>query len=143
MSLIVGDVCRPKFFGARKLSVRLGAKQQVQFYWQESYADYYSVCLSNGLFYLHNSGQLNWVFVGGNMVTLFPDIEHVYSSLSYLSISYRGETKLLQLSIFVLYKIPAPTSHTLYPPITSSFGDIDEAWLSATSKFKFSDNVWD
>jgi hypothetical protein len=33
MSLIIGDICRPKFFGARKLFVLLGQKVQVQFYW--------------------------------------------------------------------------------------------------------------
>ena len=103
MSLIVGDACRPKYFGARKLSVKLGEKREVQFYWQESYADYYTTCLSKGIFYLLNSGNLHWVVVGGNRAILFPGIENVYSSLSCLSISYRGQTKLLKFSIFVLY----------------------------------------
>jgi hypothetical protein len=141
MSLIVGDRCRPRYFGARKLSVRLGEKQEVQFYWQETYADYFSACLSNGLFYIHNSGKLNWIVMGENRATIFPLIENVYSSKSYLSISYKGETKLLNLSVFVLYQIP-PTS-SLVTPIATSFGDIEEIWLPASSKFKFSDNLYD
>ena len=37
LSLIVGDKCRPKYFGARKLSVKLGEKKVVIFYWQKDY----------------------------------------------------------------------------------------------------------
>jgi len=33
LSLIVGDVCRPKFFGARKLSVRLKERRELKFYY--------------------------------------------------------------------------------------------------------------
>ena len=108
MSLIVGDRCRPKYIGARKLKVQLGKKRQVLFYWQESFTEYYSMCLSRGLFYLQNSGKLDWVVVGRKGVTIFPGFENVYSSLSYLSMSYRGETKLLMFSVFVLYQVPAP-----------------------------------
>jgi hypothetical protein len=36
MSVIVGDGCKPKFFGVRQLSVKLGEKRQVQFKWQET-----------------------------------------------------------------------------------------------------------
>jgi hypothetical protein len=111
MSLIVGDMCRPRFFGAEKLSVRLGEKRQVQFYWQESYTKYWSTCLSKGLFYIQNSGKLKWVVVDGKRATIFPGFENVYSSLSYLSMSYRGETKLLRFSIFRLYSMPTlPTN---------------------------------
>ena len=141
MSLIIGDRCRPKYFGARKLSVRLGENQEVQFYWQESYPEYYITCLSNRLFYIHNSGKLNWIVLDENKAKIFPLIENVYSSKSYLSISYKGETKLLNLSVFVLYQIP-PTS-SLVTPITTSFGNIEEIWLPASSKFKFSDNIYD
>ena len=133
MNIIVGDRCRPKYFGARKLSVSLNEKRLVQFYWQESYAVYYSACLLKGLFYIQNSGQLTWITVVGNRVTIFPKIEQVYSSLSCLSISYKGETKLLKFSMFVLYQIPAPPINPPYPPIMSSFGDINEAWLPAHS----------
>jgi hypothetical protein len=106
MSLIIGDRCRPKYLGSRKLSVTLGEMRQVQFYWQESYADYQYTCLSKGLFYIQNSGQLSWIVVGENKATIFPVIENVYSSLSYLSMSYGGETKLLKFSIFRLYSRP-------------------------------------
>jgi len=120
--------------------VRLGEKRQVQFYWQESYAYYYSTCLSKGLFYLQNSSQLHWVVVDGKRVTIFPGFENFYSSHYYLSMSYGEETKLLKFSVFILYQIPAPPASPAYPPITSTFGDIEEVWLSASSKFKFSDN---
>ena len=33
LSIIVGDRCRPKYFGARKINVRLGEKKEVLFYW--------------------------------------------------------------------------------------------------------------
>jgi len=36
MSIIIGDRCKPKYFGARKLAVQLGEKRRVRFYWQES-----------------------------------------------------------------------------------------------------------
>jgi hypothetical protein len=45
MSIIVGDKCKPKYLGARKLSLRLGEKREVQFDWQVSDADHYSACL--------------------------------------------------------------------------------------------------
>ena len=140
MSLIIGDRCRPKLFGARKLSVTLGEKRQVQFYWQESYTEYYSACLSKGLFYIQNSGKFNWIVVGRNGAILFPLIENVYSSFSYLSISYIHETKLLKFSIFVVYRIPAPPTSSPYPLIKSIFGDIEEVWVTKNSIFKFSDN---
>ena len=51
MSLILGDVCRPKYFGAHQyLSVELGEERFVNFYWQKSAAEYYFVCLTKGLF---------------------------------------------------------------------------------------------
>ena len=50
MSLIVGDGCRPKYFGAHKLSVRLGKKRAVVFYWHKSYKEYIEDCLEKGLF---------------------------------------------------------------------------------------------
>ena len=49
MSLIVGNKCRPKYFGARTLSVRLGKERKLKCYWQNSYSEYFSTCLSKGL----------------------------------------------------------------------------------------------
>ena len=129
MILIIGDSCRPKYFGASKLSVRLGEERTVQFYWQESYAEYYSACLSKGLFYIVNSGKLSWVGTAEKEATIFPEIEQVYSSVSRLSMNYRGETKLLTLSVYRLYKIPTPPILPRFPLITSSFGDITQAWV--------------
>ena len=110
MSIIVGDRCMPKYFGARKLSLQLGEKREVQFdWWQASDADHYSACLSTGLFHVINSGKLGWVTVTGNKAVLFPALQDVYPSTSYLSLHYRGETLLLELSVFRLYSIPTPT----------------------------------
>ena len=53
-SLIVGNMCRPKYFGARKLSLRPGKNREVEFYWQKSYPEYFSNCLSKGLCYVFN-----------------------------------------------------------------------------------------
>jgi len=143
MSLIVGDKCMPKYFGARKLAVQLGEKRQVKFYWQESYEEYHSMCLSIGLFFIQNPEQLDWIYVVGKEAALFPDFSEVYSSLTYLSMSYRTQTFILSLSPFKLYSIPFPPSAPPYPPITSNFTDTSEAWLSADSTFKFCENGWD
>jgi len=98
------------------------------------------VCLSIGLFFVQNPEQLDWVDVVGKEAALFPGFSEVYSSLAYLSISYRTKTVILKLSPFRLYSIPFPPDAPPYPPITSKFGDMSEAWLTANSKFKFSDN---
>ena len=143
MSIIVGDKCKPKFFGARKLNVQLGEKRQVQFYWQESEEEYHSTCLSIGLFFIQNPEQLVWVDVVGKKATLFPGFSAVYSPVTYLSMSYRTQTFILNLSPFRLYPIPFPPSAHPYPPITSKFADISAAFLPADSTFKFSDNNFD
>ena len=104
--MIVGDRCKPKYFGARKLTLRLGDKREVRFDWQESDYDHYSTCLSQGLFHIQNSGKLGWVTVTGNKAAFFPAIKDVYPSKSYLSLYYGGETLLLELSVFRLYGIP-------------------------------------
>ena len=54
LSIIVGDICRPKYFGARKLSMRLGDDREVTFYWQDSDVDYFSTCMAKGLFYVYD-----------------------------------------------------------------------------------------
>ena len=74
LSLIVGDRCRPKYLGARKLNVRLGERREVKFYWQESYAEYFSACLSKGFFYIQNMELLDWVDIGNNkgLAVIFP-----------------------------------------------------------------------
>jgi len=119
MSLIVGDKCMPKYFGARQLAVQLGEKRQVQFYWQESEEEYHSKCLSIGLFFIQNPEQLDWVDVTGKKATLFPGFSEVYSSLTYLSMSYQTQTFILNLSPFRLYPIPFPPSDSPYRSITS------------------------
>jgi len=136
----VGDGCRPKYFGSRKLSVQLGEKRLVQFYWQESEEEYHSMCSSIGLFFIQNLEQLDWVDVVGQKAALFPGFSEVYSSFAYLSMSYQTETFILNLSPFRLYPIPFPPSAPIYPTITSKFADISEALLPANSTFKFCDN---
>jgi len=144
MSIIVGDKCMPKYLGSRKLAVQLGEKRQVQFYWQESEEEYHSTCLSIGLFFIQNPEQLDWVDLVGKEAVLIPGFSSVYSSLTYLSMSYRTQTHILYLSPVRLYSVPFPTSAPPYPlPIKSKFGDISESWLTANSTFKFSTNIFD
>jgi len=112
----------------------------VQFDWQASDADHYSICLSIGLFYVQNSGKLGWVTVSGNKASFFPAIQDVYPSASYLSLHYGGDTLLLKLSPYILYTIPVPPINPPYPLITSKFADVEEGWLSSNSTFKFTDN---
>jgi len=140
MSIIIGDRCKPKYFGSRKLTLQLGEKREVQFDWQASDADHYSICLSIGLFYVQNSGKLGWVTVSGNKASFFPAIQDVYPSASYLSLHYGGDTLLLKLSPYILYTIPVPPINPPYPLITSKFADVEEGWLSSLSTFKFTDN---
>ena len=109
MSVIVGDRCKPKYFGARQFAIRLGMKREVQFDWQASDADHYSACLSTGLFHVQNSGHIEWVAITGNKATLFPPIQDVYPSTYYISLHYGGETILLELSVFNVYLMPSPT----------------------------------
>ena len=146
MSLIVGDRCRPKYFGARKLSLRLGEKRQVKFYWQTSHEDYFSVCLSKGLFYAHNTEQLAWVevFRNNGTASIYPSIDNIYSSDHFLSLTYGSETKVIKFSILQLYNIPAAIDSS-YPIITSNFSAASDAWLPTHSTFKFVDNfgmIW-
>ena len=143
MSFIVDDRCRPKYFGVRTLSLRLGQRREVRFDWQASDADHYSTCLSHGLLHVQNSGKLAWVTVTGNKATLFPSIQDVYPSTSYLSLFYGGETLLLELSPFILYTIPVSPTNPRYPLITSYFTDVKEGWLPSRSTFKFSDSRFD
>jgi len=83
--------------------VQLGDKRQVQFYWQESLAEYHSACLSIGLFFIQNPEQLDWIHVVGKVALIFPGFSTVYSSVTYLSMSYRTQTLILTLSPFRLY----------------------------------------
>jgi len=117
MSVIVGDVCKPKFYGALKLNLLLGERREVRFDWQGSDADHYSACLSHGLFHVQNSGALKWVTVNGNKATFYPAFQDVYPSLSYLSLHYGGKTRLLRLLIGSLYHIPALPEILQFPLI--------------------------
>ena len=92
LSLIVGDECRPKYFGAQKLSVRLGEKREVLFYWQESPEEYVSACRPSGFFYVTNPEQLEWVGIGSNSAIIYPRTRNIFSTISYLSMDYKHKT---------------------------------------------------
>jgi hypothetical protein len=77
------------------------------------------------------------VTVTGNKATFLPVIQDVYPSNCYLSLYYYGETFLLELSPFILYKIPAPPTSPELSLIKSKFADVEEGWLPSHSKFKF------
>ena len=101
----MGDSCRPKYYGVRTLSVRLGETRLVVFYWQKSNAEYFSVCLTKGFFYLKDPDQLAWLDIGKNKATatFYLSPRYLYSSSSYLSIEYKGLTEVLKFQIFKLY----------------------------------------
>ena len=105
LAIIVGDQCRPKSFGAKKLPLLLGEERELVFYWQDSYADYSNTCLTKGLFYVQNYGELNWVHILANKVSasVNPIPQNIYSSNAYLSITYKHEVKATKLSILKLY----------------------------------------
>ena len=77
-----------------------------------------------------------------NKATIFPATEDVYPSVTYLTLHYGKKTLLLKVSPFILYPMPTPPNSPLYPLITSIFGEIEEVWLLASSKFKFTDNEY-
>ena len=56
LSIIVGDSCRPKYFGAHKMPLAFAEEKEIKFYWQQSYALYFSECISKGFFYIQNPG---------------------------------------------------------------------------------------
>jgi len=73
------------------------------------------------------------VDVTGNEATIFPALEEMYPSDSYLSLHYEDETFLLKLALFILYSIPTLPITTDHPPITSKFKSIEDTWLPAKS----------
>ena len=144
ISIIVGDRCRPKYFGARKLSLQVGEKRQVQLYWQTTHIDYISKCLSKGLSYIQNPELLEWVSITRNKITAIfdPIAANIYAQNSFLRITYGGETKELKLQMFLLYNRPTPATHGDYRLITANFTTLSDAWVSSRSKFEFSDNYY-
>ena len=132
----MGNKCRPKYFGARKLSVRLDKTRELKCYWQKSYSEYFSNCISKGLVDVSDPLQLDWVDLGTNKATaaISPSTQNIYSQVSYINITYKSATKALKFSIFSLYNIPTPIDSE-YPLITSNFTDLSEAWLASKSKF--------
>jgi hypothetical protein len=74
---------------------------------------------------------------------MLPIIENIYSSIYYISITYKGETKVLKFSIFLLYSIPELPINLDFPPSLSDFSKTSDAWLPADSIFKFTDNEYD
>jgi hypothetical protein len=58
-----------------------------------------------GLFYIYDPEQLDWVKVGEKQhsAKIHLGRQKLYSSKSYLSINYRRTTKVLKLSVFLLY----------------------------------------
>ena len=52
--------------------------------------------------------------------------------------TYGSDTKILKISLFLLYNIPEPAINPNYPLITSNFSANSDEWLSAQSKFIFS-----
>ena len=106
LSLIVGDECRPKYFGAHKLSVKLGEERLVLFYWQESLEEYVFACRPNGFFYIKDPEQLDWVELFSYSATLYPRTQNIFSTISYVSLHYKHKIKVLFFEIFRLYNIP-------------------------------------
>jgi len=74
MHLIMGDSCRPKYFGVRKLTVNMGEELKIKFYWHESYPKWLSECLSKGLFYVQNPEQFSWIDIVNKKAVIFPKI---------------------------------------------------------------------
>jgi len=70
----MGDSCRPKYFGVRKLTVKIGEELKIKFYWHESYPKWLSECLSNGLFYVQNLEQFSWIDIVNKKAVIFPRI---------------------------------------------------------------------
>jgi hypothetical protein len=90
---------------------------------------------------VQNNGQLKWVSLIRNeaaSATIHPSSSTIFSSASYLSLSFGGETKLLKVEIYFIYSAPTPLPALII--IISDFTAISDEYLSANSKFTFSDN---
>ena len=73
--------------------------------------------------------------------TIFPGIYYVFEPLSNaIVMSYRNEIKVLEISVFLLYRIPDPVVNPTFPiPISTNYR-ISDVWVPSRSKFTFFDN---
>jgi len=92
---------------------------------------------------VQNNGLLKWVYLTrkGASASIHPSSSTIFSSASYLSLSFGGETKLLKLTIPFIYSVPTPPLKLII--IKNDFTTISDTWISANSKFTFSDNTYD
>ena len=95
------------------------------------------------MFHIQNFGKLNWIDVKSQKTsaTIFPGIYYVFEPLSNaIVMSYRNEIKVLEISVFLLYKIPDPVVNPTFPiPISTNYR-ISDIWVPSRSKFTFFDN---
>ena len=93
------------------MSLKLEERRIVKFYLHRSYKEYISECLSKGFIYISDPEQHKWVDILRNkaQAAMYPEFENIYSSISFLSITYKGETKILKFDIFLLYNEPSVT----------------------------------
>ena len=84
----------------------LGEEREFTFYWQISAAKHFSTCLTKGLFDVYDPEQLDWVKLGAlkHTAAIHPGRQALFSSKSYLHIAYKKTTKVLKLSVFLLYR---------------------------------------
>ena len=73
--------------------------------------------------------------------TIFPGIYYVFEPLSNaIVMSYRNEIKVLEITVFLLFKIPDPVVNPAFPiPISTNYR-ISDVWVPSRSKFIFLDH---
>ena len=79
---VIGNECRPKYFGSQTISLREGAKIHITFFWQDSYDTFFQLCNSEGYGAVSNPQVIDWVTVLLNLVEVEVQTltENIYST---------------------------------------------------------------
>ena len=98
-SVLVGDECRPKYMGARRLILEVSRKDEVNFFWQQSYYNYLQKCAKHGTFSITDPVQLAWISIAQNTAVLEPRVDRILTGRASIAIDYRLSTRNLPLLI--------------------------------------------
>ena len=133
---MIGDECRPKYFGSQIISVREGIKKLLTFFWQDSFEAYFEICGSIGYATVSNPQAIDWARVQLNLMQVLVELRSndIYSTSQLIQIKYRGQTDSLTLQVFSFYSIiPWTTSETR----NSDFSSLQDFWEPNGSEFQF------
>ena len=106
----MGNKCRPKYFGSRRLIFAPGRKDELNFFWQKTYYDYLAVCAKKGTFAITDQAQLAWINLKENTAVLDPHIDRILTSRAVIEINYKSNIRSLPLSVKWFFDVPKHAS---------------------------------